>query len=90
MSLTQESLLYIPRWIPGDPQYAITMAVSALIALLILGICLVVAVRNPSYMRRDVKKKEPAQADLPKAFSMASSSCEKLLGTPLKIFTPFT
>lgn len=79
----------IPTWQPGSLGYAITLSVSALIAILILLLCLVKALKNPGFMRDDVRKKT-AQIDLPKAVSIASSSCEKLVGTPLKIFTPFT
>lgn len=81
-------LFSIPTWKPGNPGYAVTMAVSALIAVLILVVCFVIAIRNPGFLRDERKKK--IQTDLPKAVSMASSSCEKLLGTPLNIFTPFT
>ena len=81
----QEIFLGIPTWNPGSQDYSITIATSALIALLILGLCFLIAMRNPGFMR-----KKNAQTDLPKAFSMASSSWEKLPGIPLKIFTPFT
>ena len=73
-----QSILAIPSWNPGDPWYTTTLAISALLVLLILGICFVIAMRNPGFMR----EKKNAQ-DLPKAFSIASSSWEKLLGTPL-------
>ena len=76
-------ILGVPTWSPGSTQYALTMAISAAIALLILGLCLFLALRNPGFMRKP-------QTDLPKAFSIASSNWEKLPGTPLKILTPFT
>ena len=77
--------LSIPTWVPGSPQYAVTLVVTALIAVFLLGICFVLAARNPGFMR-----KKDVQADLPKAVSIASSNWEKLPGMPLKIFTPFT
>jgi hypothetical protein len=86
VQLHESISLNVPGWNPGSPDYAITMAISALIAIIILGTCFVIAFRDPGFMR----KKPSAQADLPKAFSIASSSCEKLLGIPLNIFTPFT
>ncbi len=79
------AVLSLPKWSPGSPQYAITLGVSALIALMIAGLCFLLAIRNPGFMRG-----KKAHADLPKAVSIASSSCEKLPGIPLKIFTPFT
>jgi len=81
------SLFDIPSWKPGDPEYSITFAISAILVILILGICGAKALSNPAFLR---ERKSQTVQDLPKAFSIASSSCEKLVGIPLKIITPFT
>ena len=91
MSLNRILFFAVPAWSPGNAGYTVTLTVSALIAVLVLVLCLVISMKNPGFMRDERKEqKKPAQTDLPKAVSIASSSCEKLLGTPLNIFTPFT
>ena len=45
-------ILAIPTWMPGNSGYAVTMTVSALVAVSLLGLCLALAVRNPGFMRK--------------------------------------
>jgi len=44
--------LSIPKWIAGDPEYTMTLAISTLIAFTILGLCLALSLRNPGFMRK--------------------------------------
>jgi hypothetical protein len=51
MSIFSGILLSIPTWHPGDPGYSVTIAISAATAVLILGICAAISLRNPGFMR---------------------------------------
>ncbi|MCL5067466.1 MAG: hypothetical protein M1368_03830 [Thaumarchaeota archaeon] len=46
-----KTLFDLPTYNPGDPSYSITYAVALILAVLVLGLSLAAALRNPRLLR---------------------------------------